>query len=229
MNFGASFKADYERYRGDKGTIYPHAAPVNMVHLEQLVDHMHMVIEHSPELSYFRSFFFDSWCRGIKTTLNQDIEHSITDVEWGLADHANTFIDVAIEAIPSHRVPTIGLPKGYVAGSSNTLLQSFFFIPDRNRIARHEYRYVFTLLHPSSLTVLSYHHVAMTHSFISRTLVVGLHTLLVVLLQIILAVYQCRYIASLRLAFTSTGQARIVMVSLSLLMLSIAMITQDSL
>lgn len=107
MNFSASYQADYERFRNDKGNIYLHAAPVNMEHLEELVDHMHIIIEHSPELSCFRSFFFDSWYRGIKTALDQDTEHSVTDIEWALANHVNTFIDIAIEAIPSYGSPTV--------------------------------------------------------------------------------------------------------------------------
>lgn len=142
MEFGGSYKGDQERFRNDMGHIYPAAAHIEQHHLEDLVDRMRSIIQDNHDLACFRDFFFDTWCRGIKAVysepmhdrqgyamLRELLQESLNDLEWGLIDDFNSFIDFAIEAIPERDepiLPVIGLPRTYTASTSNALLHRFF-------------------------------------------------------------------------------------------------------
>ncbi|CDH61441.1 predicted protein [Lichtheimia corymbifera JMRC:FSU:9682] len=157
MGFGGSYKGDQERFRNEQGHIYPGAFHLEHVHLENVVDRMRSIIQGNHDLAYFRDFFFDTWCSGIKAVCSEPIQdprqgyamlrellqESLNDLEWGFIDDFNSFIDFAIEAIPERDepiLPVIGLPRTYTASTSNALLHRFFTPDGHDHPVQHVHR-----------------------------------------------------------------------------------------
>lgn len=155
-NFGASAPADVERFRNDQGHVYPHAGIVHHHYLQALVHHMHQCIQQDEALSCFKSFFFDTWCRGIKTEFHGTLQQSISDIHWPTIDPLNSFIDYAMEILPVSDTPLMGLPVGNVSGAvasdgpRGNLVHQFLASPTLH--SRPVYRYVFYFLSHIHLT-----------------------------------------------------------------------------
>lgn len=119
---------------------------------------MRQCIRNYESLACFNAFFFDTWCRGIKTEFNVIIQDTITDINWDIIDLRNSFIDYAIEVIPASDTPLIGLPVGDVSGAvasdgprGNLVRQ---FLLSQTSSSRPVYRYVYNFQYNNYLTQL---------------------------------------------------------------------------